>query len=210
MSHEVRTPLNGIVRFTNLLLETPLNSAQEAYMRTIRSSGESLIQLTNDILDAARIETGKLKLELLTCDPRECIEDAFDIMATPASEKNLELLYWVEDSVPEFVLIDPGRLRQILLNLVGNAVKFTEIGEVMITPSGKLIEKTEEPLSEKWELQFVVKGYRHRHRPSQIWKTIPPFQPIGGYHHPSVQWGRPWPRDQQKSGSTHGRLHQCR
>lgn len=151
MSHEVRTPLNGIVGFTNLLLETPLNPEQREYMQTIRSSGEALIQLTNDILDFARIESGKLKLDLQPCDPRECVEDALDLMATRASEKKIELLHWVDENLPAIVLTDPGRLRQVLINLVNNAVKFTEIGEVEVTVSARLRSAPE------WELTFTVR-----------------------------------------------------
>lgn len=178
MSHEVRTPLNGIIGFTNLLLETPLNAEQEEYMRTIRSSGEALIQLTNDILDSARIETGKLKLEMQPCDPRECIEDAFDIMATPASQKKLELLYWVEDNVPEFVLTDAGRLRQVLLNLIGNGVKFTETGEIMITLSGRKLEQSEDFGKEIWTLQFVVRDTGIGIDKSKYAKLFRPFSQL--------------------------------
>lgn len=130
MSHEVRTPLNGIVGFTSLLLETPLSAEQRDYVQTIRMSTEALIQLTGDILDFARIESGKLKLEPLPCDPRECIEDALDLLAAKAAEKHVELLHSVARDVPAAVLTDGGRLRQVLVNLVGNAVKFTEKGEV--------------------------------------------------------------------------------
>lgn len=151
MSHEVRTPLNGIVGFTNLLLETPLNPEQREYMQTIRSSGEALIQLTNDILDFARIESGKLKLDVQPCDPRECVEDALDLMATRASEKKIELLHWVDDKVPAIILTDPGRLRQVLINLVNNAVKFTEIGEVEVTISARQQSEL------VWELTFTVR-----------------------------------------------------
>ena len=101
MSHEVRTPLNGIVGFTNLLLDTPLSVEQRDYVQTIRSSGEALIQLTGDILDYARIESGKLALEPAPCDPRECVEEALDLFAAAASAKNLELLHWIEDNVPD-------------------------------------------------------------------------------------------------------------
>ncbi len=133
MSHEVRTPLNGIVGFTSLLLETNLSTEQRDYVQTIRMSTEALIQLTGDILDFARIESGKLKLDALPCDPGECIEDALDLLAAKADEKGLELLHRVEPGVPAAVLIDGGRLRQVLVNLVGNAVKFTERGEVEVT-----------------------------------------------------------------------------
>ena len=133
MSHEVRTPLNGIVGFTSLLLETPLSSEQREYVQTIRMSTEALIQLTGDILDFARIESGKLKLDPLACDPRECIEDALDLLAAKAAEKNLELLHRVAPDVPAAIIADGGRLRQVLVNLVGNAVKFTERGEVEVS-----------------------------------------------------------------------------
>ena len=133
MSHEVRTPLNGIIGFTNLLLDSPLTPEQRDYVETIRTGGEALMQLTGDILDFARIETGKLKLELAPCDPRECIEEALDLLADHASLKKLSLIHWVDDDVPAAILADSGRLRQVLVNLVSNAVKFTEAGEVEVT-----------------------------------------------------------------------------
>lgn len=133
MSHEVRTPLNGIVGFTSLLLETQLSTEQREYVQTIKMSTEALIQLTGDILDFARIESGKLKLEPLACDPRECIEDALDLLAQKAAEKGIELVHDVPESVPAALMVDGGRLRQVLVNLVGNAVKFTERGEVEVT-----------------------------------------------------------------------------
>jgi PAS domain S-box-containing protein len=132
MSHEVRTPLNGIVGFTSLLLGSPLTAEQRDYAETIRASGEALMQLTGDILDYARIETGKLKLELAPCDPRECVEEAFDLLAGGAEARKLSLLHWVDDEVPAAILADSFRLRQVLVNLVGNAVKFTETGEVEV------------------------------------------------------------------------------
>jgi PAS domain S-box-containing protein len=133
MSHEVRTPLNGIVGFTSLLLDTPLSAEQREFVQTIRASGEALIGLTGDILDFARIESGKLKLDPIACDPRECIEEALDLHAAKAAQKNIELLHRAAEDVPAAVVIDGGRLRQVLVNLVGNAVKFTESGEVEVT-----------------------------------------------------------------------------
>jgi PAS domain S-box-containing protein len=132
MSHEVRTPLNGIIGFTNLLLNSPLTAEQRDYVDTIRAGGEALMQLTGDILDFARIETGKLKLELTPCDPRACIEEALDLLAEIANAKKLTLLHWVDDGVPATILADAGRLRQVLVNLLSNAVKFTEAGEVEV------------------------------------------------------------------------------
>jgi PAS domain S-box len=132
MSHEVRTPLNGIVGFASLLLDTELTPEQQEYVETIRTSSETLIQLTGDILDFARIESGRLKLDLQPCDPRECIENALDLTAAAAIQKNLELLHWIEDDVPAAVVADVNRLRQVVVNLVNNAVKFTADGEVEV------------------------------------------------------------------------------
>ncbi|MBM3855065.1 MAG: PAS domain S-box protein, partial [Verrucomicrobia bacterium] len=133
MNHEVRTPLNGIVGFTNLLLETPLKAEQREYVQTIRVSTDALIQLTGDILDFARIESGKVKLEPLPCDPRECIEDSLDLHAAAAAAKGIELLHHIAPDVPAEIVVDGGRLRQVLVNLIGNAVKFTAQGEVEVT-----------------------------------------------------------------------------
>jgi signal transduction histidine kinase/CheY-like chemotaxis protein len=132
MSHEVRTPLNGIVGFASLLLDTELTPEQQEFVATIRTSSETLIQLTGDILDYARIESGRLKLEAQPCDPRVCVEDALDLVASMASEKKIELLHWVDDSVPPAITVDIGRLRQVLVNLLNNAVKFTLNGEVEV------------------------------------------------------------------------------
>ncbi len=141
MSHEVRTPLNGIVGFASLLLETELTPEQQEFVETIRMSSETLIQLTGDILEYARIESGRFKLEAQPCDPRECIENALDLAASAAAQKNIELLHWVEADVPPAILADTGRLRQVIVNLVNNAVKFTHDGEVevrarLVTPAG--------------------------------------------------------------------------
>jgi PAS domain S-box-containing protein len=132
MSHEVRTPLNGIVGFTGLLRDTPLNAEQQEYVETIRASSEALIQMTGEILDYARIESGRLKLEPQLCNPADCVEEALDLLASKAAEKNIELLHWIDDSVPAVVLVDDGRLRQMLVNLVNNAVKFTVAGEIEV------------------------------------------------------------------------------
>ena len=132
MSHEIRTPLNGIVGFTNLLLDTELTAEQRDFVETIRASGAALVSLTGDILDYARIDSGKLKLEPVPCDPRECVEDALDLFAARATEKKLELLHRIDDDVPATIVVDGNRLRQVLTNLVNNAVKFTEAGEIEV------------------------------------------------------------------------------
>ncbi len=132
MSHEVRTPLNGIVGFASLLLDTELTPEQQEYVETIRTSSETLIQLTGDILDFARIESGRFKLDLQPCDPRESVENALDLAAAAAVQKNIELLHWIDDDVPVAVIADVNRLRQVVVNLVNNAVKFTADGEVEV------------------------------------------------------------------------------
>lgn len=132
MSHEVRTPLNGIVGFTSLLLDMPLTAEQRDYVQMIRTSGESLIQLTSDILDFAKIESRSVKLELKPGNPRLIVEDTLDLMAVQAAEKQIELLHWVDEDVPTLVPLDDARLRQVLSNLVWNAVKFTDRGTVEV------------------------------------------------------------------------------
>ena len=132
MSHEVRTPLNGIVGFASLLLDTELTPEQQEFVATIRTSSETLIQLTGDILDYARIESGRLKLESQPCDARICVENALDLVAAMAAEKGIELLHWIDDSVPPAIMVDVSRLRQVLVNLLNNAVKFTSEGEVEV------------------------------------------------------------------------------
>ena len=132
MSHEVRTPLNGILGFTNLLRETPLTPDQREYVETIQLSGEALIQLTDGILNFAQMESGKFQLEALPCSPRECVEDARDLVAGKAVAKGIELLHWVDDSVPPAIMADSNRLRQVLTNLLNNAVEFTPRGEVEV------------------------------------------------------------------------------
>ena len=132
MSHEIRTPMNGVLGMSELLLETPLTDAQRRYASNIRSSGDALLNIINDILDFSKIEAGKLELEHIPFDVREAVEDVAELLAARACEKGIELNCFIDEAVPPALLGDPGRLRQVLINLVGNAVKFTERGEVTI------------------------------------------------------------------------------
>ncbi|MDR0902937.1 MAG: PAS domain-containing protein, partial [Opitutaceae bacterium] len=130
MSHEVRTPLNGIVGFSSLLRDTELTPEQAGYVETVRKSGETLMRLTSDILDLARIESGRMQLEPAPTDPRLLIEETLEQAAAQTEARALDLLHEVGPGVPETVLVDSARLRQVLLNFISNAIKFTSEGEV--------------------------------------------------------------------------------
>lgn len=176
MSHEIRTPMNGVIGMTDLLLDMKLDEETQLYVEIIRKSGETLLTIINDILDLSKIEAGRSELQEETFDLRNCIKESLSVVSLKAEQKKLELSYAIHHDVPDFIFGDAERLKQVLLNLLGNAVKFTAQGKIAV--SVKKVKSRKNSLS---LLEFTVKDTGIGIPPARLEEVFEPFSQIDSF-----------------------------